>query len=317
MALDDYDSINALTLALGARCWKDPEYADSSIGLTSEAYAAIIHPSTMNKTVCQGSTPLHLAARKCSIKALKELIKAGADLSIKCDLGLIPLEQSFQSDAICSNAEAMRQLIPQKVDSFVLLHFLCLLQQGKRMKNLSHMPEILARIVMSTKQDDLFSLHHVLRLNVTTKHRHLTFSLESNIETKDGRGMCRVSHFNSQVLLAISELARKVLCATTKPSCSKAFIQYKARYTLYTAASQEEESNAKFQDVAEKVDEIEATFDGPLSLFELCGVAIRRCIQGPRYEAIGSLPLPKLVYNRLRCLNEANYICDLIKGQRK
>ena len=310
-------SLNALHLALGERWLRDTENHNFSIPkLTSEAYAALMHPAIVNLPDSTGSTPLHLAARRGNITAIQELVKAGADAAIKCQFGRIPLEASFTRDVIVSDAEAISQLIPENVDYIVLVSFLRTLQQRSYLLNLPHIPEVLFRLLFSISQGDFFSLHRVKALIFSQKFLQkskLNFWFETQSRLGGGLTMYRL---DIQLLHAMCVLVRKGLGAKTSPQCSAVLSSYKADGSLYAGTKTKEESNAKFEEAAKITNEIDSIFDGPLPLFDQCCLTIRRCVQKPKHENMYLLPLPTLIRNKLMLLDVGREVCGIIQGNK-
>src|SRR5690606_7898040 len=71
--------------------------------------AALDDPKAMD---VDGTTPLHWAAYRNDVEAVKRLLKAGADASARNDYGATPLSEA----AVTGNAELIRLLLDAGAD---------------------------------------------------------------------------------------------------------------------------------------------------------------------------------------------------------
>ena len=286
------EATNALLMALGQRCLGDADFHNPQITeLTAEAYSALIHPSIVNWAGSSGYTPLHHAAKCRSITAIQKLVKAGADLARKCVFhGLIPLQEflRYASNNECSNSEAIFPLIPQlDMDPFIIINYIR--SRGDHLTDPTNDAQVLSRMLLSTRPDDYFSSHRLSAIFVIGLDPKPELTLLVTSEDLE------CYHVKFHYLYPICMLLRKGLGAQTSPQCSSVLSEYRAKGALYPGTSTVEESNAKYEEAAEKTKEIDALFDGCLSLFEQCCIKIRRSIQTPKHEKLCMLALPPLV----------------------
>ena len=302
---------NALLMAVGDRFLGDADFGHPHIDkLTSEAYAALIHPSILHWTGSSYLTPLHLAAKYLNITAIQELLKAGADPGRKGRFGSIPLTLYLVSAKRneCINSEVISSLLPQhNMDPYVIVRYIH--SHAKHLTDPTHGAELLARMLLSTKPDDYFSVHHSKDMCVTEK-----LKLAINISEQT---ICTPSYYlQFDRLYPICVILRKGLGAQTSPQCSSILAKYRAKGDLYPSTSTVEESNAKYEEAAEKAKKIDALFDECLSLFEQCCITIRRSIQTPKHEKLHMLGLPPMVLEQVTLLSFCRAICESIKDNR-
>ena len=304
-------------MALGQRCWSDADFHDPQITeLTAEAYSALIHPSIVNWTGSSSYTPLHLAAKSRNITAIQELVKAGADSARRCPFHSIPLEIYFHYAANneCTNSQAILPLIPQlNMDPIIIVDYIR--KYGTYLIDPTHDAEVLARMLLSTRADDYFSIHHVTRiapLGPVTK-LELSFCIETDHRCYPLK-MCYGLKLHQ--LFSISVLLRKGLGARTSPQCSAVLSRYRVEDHCYPGISTVEESSTKYEEAAEKTKEIDALFGGCLSLFEQCCIKIRRSIQTPKHDKLRMLALPPLVVEQVTLLSLCREVCENINDNR-
>ena len=200
---------------------------------------------------------------------------------------------------------------PGNVESVVLMKCLNAFQKSTRRIDLSHFVEVFARILLATKQDDFFSYNHVQSLIFFHDDPDI------DIETQSRSGFGTTMLINLHLLYALSKLVRQGLGARRKPTMSEysaALARYKAEGTLYAGARTVEESNAKYAEAEQKVNEIEALFHDPLSLFNECCLTIRRCLRYPKHNNLFLLPLPQLMCEKLMFPDLCREICEQMKG---
>ena len=296
------DSTTALLLALGDNCHGDYE----KTCLTSQAYAALCHPSIINRTGHRQLTPLHLAARNCNSNAIEELVKAGANPAGICNGG-IPLNAFFgtHQDIFCNNSRAILPLIPQRdilldPDDFVRYIKLCWRDQMVPTYN----AEVFARMLPNTRSDDYFSQCEVVAHLFPCLSGH---ELEFTVHI---RTMPFYEGLNIQQMLTLSLLVRKGFGARTSPQCSAALARHRATGKLYPKTSTVAESNEKYEEFAEKIREIEDLFAQPLSLSEQCAITISRNLRTPKHANAHQLPLPPLILEIVTFQSLAKQICD-------
>ena len=104
--LKDTGRFNALLLSLNFGLPK----------LTCEAYAALIHPSTVHVIDLFGDTPLHRAAESGQVEVMEMLIKAGADLTIRNSIGQSPLMSGLEYFAPLSPDSLSKLITPSTVN---------------------------------------------------------------------------------------------------------------------------------------------------------------------------------------------------------
>ena len=308
-----YEATNALLMALGDRCLCDADYSNPKINkLTSKAYAALIHPSIVNWTGSSLFTPLHRAAKYGIIAAIQELVKAGADPARESYFRCIPLEYFFHRvrDNECSNSEAIFPLIPQSahMDPFVIVNYIDAFDE--HLTDPTHDAEVLARMLLSTRPDDYFSLHLPTVMYTSDHYTKPELVLLLDAEHR----MCYSVKFD--LLYPISVLLRKGLGAQTSPQSSPALDVYRAEGEPYPGTSTVEESNVKYEEAAEKAKEIDALFAGPLSLFDQCCITVRRSIQIPKHDNLPQLPLPPLVLEQVTLLSLCREFLERIHNNR-
>ena len=80
----------------------------------------------------------------------------------------------------------------------------------------------------------------------------------------------------------ISVLVRIGLGAQEIPQCSATLATYRGEGHAFVGTDRPEETNNKYDVLAKKVNEIDALYDGPMSLFDQCCFTIRKCIQTPK-----------------------------------
>ena len=330
MAMNDHigGNVNALCLALGERCWCYNLHSDDNvvIDLTSEAYAALINPSMVNNKY------LFTAVRRDNIKAVKALIKAGADPAIKSLVGryrlynnllqaqveFYPFHEAFLSRVIVRDAAIMFQLIPQDVAIDSITVALCLSALGKRhrLADLPHIPLILSRILLAIKQDDFFTFHQTQIYTPCRFVRSTQISMCIGFEIP-GRGFMGIDMFNPHLLYPLSRLLRKCVGAKRKPSMSEyssVLTRYRAAGKRYHKTSTVEQSNAKYEEAAERMRKIDALFSDPLPLLNQCCFTIRRCLRYPKHQNLLLLPLPKQMLEKLMFASECRETCEQIKS---
>ena len=268
---------------------------------TAENYLEQCDEKRLNIAHLTGVTVLHKAARKGNSKLIIKLVKAGADPARECSDSKIPL-QYYLHDNHNSDSEAILPLIPQhNMDPFVMVDYIRLCR--------THDAEVLARMLLSTRPEDYFSLHGLTGISY--------WPTELFFLTPKKYKWARSGYYlNNHQLSSICVLVRKGLGAQTSPQCSDLLSHYRGKGHLYPLTSTVEESNAKYEEAAEKMKEIDALFDGCLSLFDQCRITIRRSIQTPKYDKLRLLPIPPLVLDQVTFLSQCKEICESIQNRR-
>ena len=292
---DNYFLYSALSLALQLRR-----------ELTSDVYAALIHPSIINlRTGDFGDTSLHLAIRKGYRVAIKELVKAGADLTIRGQCRWIPLETALKTEVFLCNSQVIFQLIPHSIDSLMMVEFLSSVSFYPQIIILPHLPELLARMFLATMKEDFFSLCNVQICSFLSNEK--TWVIESTCNDDE-------RYFVPTFLLsALSVLVRRCVGGKTSPQCTATLTMNRA---LYDAANTSEGSEERFQNLVEKAREIDEIFDDPLSLLVQCCFVIRKHIVMPKFENVRQLLLPKELVEKVTFLDLAREFCKIIRSNR-
>ena len=187
------------------------------------------------------------------------------------------------------------------MDPFVMVDYIRLCR--------THDAEVLARMLLSTRPEDYFSLHGLTGISYWPTE--LFF-----VSRKQYKWARSGYYLNNHQLSSICVLVRKGLGAQTSPQCSALLFHDRGEGPRYPGTSTVEESNAKYEEAAEKTKEIDALFDGCLSLFDQCCITIRRSIQSPKYDKLRLLPIPPLVLDQVTFLSQCREICESIRNRR-
>ena len=268
---------------------------------TAENFLEQCDAKRLNIARLTGETVLHTAARKGNSQLIIKLVKVGADPARECSDSKIPL-QYYLHDNHNSDSEAILPLIPQhNMDPFVMVDYIRLCR--------THDAEVLARMLLSTRPEDYFSLHGLTAIG----HG----STEVFLLTEKKYKWVRLGYYlKNHQLSSICVLVRKGLGAQTSPQCSALLFHDRGEGPRYPGTSTVEESNAKYEEAAEKTKEIDALFGGCLSLFEQCCITIRRSIQTPKHEKLRMLPIPPLVLEQVTLLSLCREVCESLQNSR-
>ena len=270
--------------------------------VSSEAFEALIDPSIINlQTKGSLATPLHCAAYFDNGTAVEALVKAGADLTLRNCSRETPFEEGLKN---VSDTEVVCKLVPRDVylDSHVIFSYLC--RNHTRLFTRTKLPELLARTLVVTKRDDFFHLHPV-RGNVRGDGSCMWFLQIRGLSV-------RTHELKEPMLQVICQLVRKGLWGRTRPQCSEYVAQFSAQQFLVLTENKRQKIEAKLEEVNKESHELDSLFDNMMSLREQSAFAIRRSIQGPKYENIHQLPLPQLLKNYVSLLDLGREICDLV-----
>ena len=281
--------------------------------LTSDAYAALTHPATMNLKDRNGNTPLHFAVDRGYHAAITKLVEAGADLAARNPSGLIPLEKGLLTKFAVNNPRLTFQLIPQNMEPHIIINYLLSLHRHQPpQRNLLHIPGLISALLLSTKTQDYFSMHD-LQIDLSALrwkplNRNLSLWKFTNICNDDHEKVIP-AQMDSLLLSALSILIRKCLRGVTSSKCAARLIQKRGRYEH---AGRSDERIARFEDFVKEAEKIDAAFDCQFSLQDYCLFTIRKCIQYPKFENARMLPLPKKLIELVSCQDVEKEICEIM-----
>ena len=271
---------------------------DKMVERSPETYAALIHRSGINQRHYHGKTSLHIAAENRNYVAVRELVKAGANILLTDNDSKIPLQLALEAFRIQPLDDAILQLIPihQQLNSTVILNALVNIDKRTRLMT-PQVQEIFARILLQTESKYSF------RLNIVYDGRVHYW----DVSEKENTGQ----EITNLLLDAIGVLVRRGLGSRISPVRLDYFLPGLQHHTIHPDMPNAPERFFK------SAEDIDALFAVPLTLLDECCFKIRSTIQNPKHENIRQLQLPKRISDKLLFVELMGEIFDLMRRDLK
>ena len=239
--------------------------------LSVEALRALIHPSIVNhnSSYQRWETALHKAASHGNVAAIEELLEAGADVNVKCFFGQKPIDK-YTCDCTHIESAVVEKLLPSNGED----RSEALIAAAHRW--FTHPPQIIedaidtiSILLLRTGRDDFFRTHRIRHVGNGTLQLSLydgPLEFNSNVTRFDFFWICL--------------LVRKGIGSRTRPDIANAVL------VDFDSSSIELKQARK----------MEALWNNPNSLSELCCFAIRDNLNNPtsRHQ-VHKLGLPKAI----------------------